>query len=211
MGKTSAHRRGKHHFFQAMTRAEAKEPGALAPDGARRGLQQPCLSRVPPELRMHGPRDKTEGRHRLADALGDAYLGDPAETARGDVDALLEERTVKRIGLVEDRQHLEPAVEQQPLQRDLRPRDEGLDQKQRSFILVPCIRHDGAHPLDGGRELPGVIGPNDPAAGRHRNRLDHAGKRDSGEIRPEAQIEDAKLGHLHPGRGQAGPRKILPA
>ena len=157
-----------------------------------------ALSGVPPELRVHGPRGQSTGRHRPAGALDDARLGRPAEPTRCHVDALLEERAVERIGLVEDGQHLEPTVAQQTLYRDLHPGDEGLDQQQRSFLLVGGGGHDGAHPFDCGCKLRGAVRPDDPAAGRHGDRLEHARKGDPREIQRAAQIENAEVGALRP-------------
>ena len=160
-----------------------------------------------------GPATRPKGGHRPADTFGDARLGGPAEPARGDVDALLEVRAVERVGLVEERQHLEPAVGEQALDRDLRPGDEGLDQQPRPFVLVrrPRPGHDGPHPLDRSRELPGIIGPDHPPARGHRDRLDHAGKRDPGEVEGAAQVDHPELRHPDPGRGEPGPREVLAA
>ena len=50
-----------------------------------------------------------------------------AARRRGDVEGLFEERAVERIGLVEHRQHVQRAVHQDALERDLESRHESLD------------------------------------------------------------------------------------
>ena len=61
--------------------------------------------------------------------VDDGGLSSARQPGRRDVDRLLEEGAVERVGLVEEREHLELAVGQQALQRDLAPGDEVLDQE----------------------------------------------------------------------------------
>src|SRR6267378_2570178 len=51
------------------------------------------------------------------------------ETRRRHVDGLLEEGTVERIGLIEDREHSKAPVCDQSFDRHLKPRDEFLNER----------------------------------------------------------------------------------
>ena len=120
---------------------------------------------------------------------------------RRHVQRLLEVRPLERIGLVEDRQHLQTASPQQPLDRHLHAGQVALQQQQRPGRLLS----GGQNPPDalGGRaRLLGVIRPDHPAAARQPQRLDDAGKahitrhgRDvgSGGQQGEARLRDAGL------------------
>ena len=81
-------------------------------------------------------------RHRLA--------------RRGDVDRLLEERAVERVGLVEDGQHLEGPGHQEGLDGDFGAGDEALDQHR---FQRPG---NGMDAVDGRPGLDVVIDPDDP-------------------------------------------------
>ena len=87
--------------------------------------------------------------------------------ARGrDVDRLLEEGAVERVGLVEERQHVQLAVGQQPLQRHLEAGDERLDQEMVSLGRARS-RRSSSRPRDARErrdELGRVVGADHAAA-----------------------------------------------
>jgi hypothetical protein len=69
-----------------------------------------------------------ERRRGLRDGVGDGPLPLRQDGRRGHVDRLLEERTVERVGLVEDREQME-APWFITLRRRIRALDELLDEK----------------------------------------------------------------------------------
>src|SRR5580704_19693947 len=71
---------------------------------------------------------QTGGRSRARDSAGNARLDTSQEGRGSNVDGLFKERTVERIGLVEQRQHAQRAVMEQPFDRELAAGDEALDQ-----------------------------------------------------------------------------------
>ena len=88
------------------------------------------------------------------------------EARRRDVDRLLEVRTLERVGLVEHREHLERAVAQQPLERDLDARDVLLDDHR----AVP----EAGDPGPGGVELLRGVAADHALAAREPGGLDDA-------------------------------------
>src|SRR5262249_28052893 len=93
-------------------------------DRSCRHLDDPCRLVVDSEFGVNGASHKA---HRLTSGFGGRSYGRLSlarKTRRRDVDGLFKERAVERVGLVEDRQHLEPSRGQQALERDLVARDE---------------------------------------------------------------------------------------
>src|ERR1700674_2439419 len=89
---------------------ESKRSRAEATDGARGDLEHPDAAVVEPELgvdRAVGQAKRASGSCRGCQDLRLPLLGQPR---RRDVDRLLEEGAVQRIGLVEDGQRLELAT-----------------------------------------------------------------------------------------------------
>src|SRR5262249_58101545 len=90
---------------------------------ARCHLNDPRSLVVDSELGVNGTSHEA---HRLTSCFGGrSYdrLSLARKPRRRDVDGLFKERTVERVRLVEDRQHLEPSRGQQALERDLVARD----------------------------------------------------------------------------------------
>ena len=120
---------------------------------------------------------------------------------RRHVQRLLEVRPLERVGLVEDRQHLQTASAQQPLDRHLRAGQVALQQQRRPGRLLSGGQ-DPPDALGGQACLLGVIRPDHPAAARQPQRLDDARKahlarhrRDVGSKgqQREARLRDARL------------------
>ena len=98
---------------------------------------------------------------------------------RRDVDRLLEERAVERIGLVEDGKHVQRAVVHQPLERVLASGDEPFDQRDRVRV-VPLGAHVGRSHSARSRSTAAasagrIVGAHHAAAARQRDRLQHTG------------------------------------
>ena len=101
---------------------------------------------------------------------------------RRDVDRLLEVRAVERVRLVEEREHLERAAAQEPLDRDLgaRARTPRRGSSRAAVLLarraaparvlrsLAMRRHAATNPA-------GIVGPDDAAARREDERLQDAG------------------------------------
>ena len=135
---------------------------------------------------MDRPLLEPERPRRPARLGRDRELDVGRESRGRHVDRLLEVRPVEGVGLVEERQHVELAPDQEPLERDLPAGNEVLDQD-----LLP--------PLAELRRLRGLEDRRDPAERRDERggvvRPDHAAA--AGEDR---RLEDARIGHAV-GRG----------
>ncbi len=85
--------------------------------------------RVDAAFRMNGTVAQADRRGRVRDGGRDRALNLDRGGRRRHVDRLLEERSVERIGLVEQRQQLKPTVVHQPFDRVLDAGDELLDER----------------------------------------------------------------------------------
>ena len=95
---------------------------------------------------MHRTLPQPHGGRRRRHRGGQRGLDQGRLAGRGDIDRLFEERAVERVGLVEDRQHLEDPAHQEGLDRDFGAGDEALDQDR---LAGP---DDGPNPLRGRRQ-----------------------------------------------------------
>src|SRR5438067_180535 len=77
---------------------------------------------------MHRALAQPERGGGLRGGVGDRLLDWSGQTGGRYVDGLLEIWTVKRIGLVEDREDAQTAADEQAFQRDLAARNEVLDE-----------------------------------------------------------------------------------
>src|SRR5262245_47267186 len=105
-------------------------------------------------------------------ALGDRGLRLGRQSRGGHIDRLLEERTIERIGLVEQRQHLQIAVVQQPLECYLEAWNELLDQERLWLIFGIQRFEQGGQSRNRGYELLRGVGPNHAAAAIQSQWLD---------------------------------------
>ena len=122
---------------------------------------------------------KAERRGGARDRFHDPPLGVVARPRGRHVDRLLEERSIERVRLVEDRQRPEHTVVQKPLDRKLLARHERLDQGERvdSVPLQPHVRglQDAAQPVERGHEGTWVVHADHAAAAGEGERLQHTG------------------------------------
>ena len=100
---------------------------------------------------------EAKGVRRLSRRCSDLRLLLTQKTRGRDVNRLLEEGAVERVGLIEDGQHLELATKQESLDRDLFARDEILDQHRATRTVGPAGGDDRRHPGEHGRKARGVI------------------------------------------------------
>ena len=125
---------------------------------------------------------KTEGIDRTLDRGGDGLPPRGRKSRRRDVDRLLEEGTLERVRLVEEREHAEPPGCHEPLDRHLDPGNVALDQERAR--LLPALRREPRAPQQ----------RRDPPESRDQLGLvvrpDHAAAR--GE---EQRLEDARIRH----------------
>ena len=119
-----------------------------------------------------GPCVRPSARHAAVDRVVHRALHRRRRARRRHVDRLLEERTVERIGLVEDRQHLQRAVDEHALDGVLLAGDERLRPGSRACVGIAQrahVRSDRA-PAARARQRPparaGVVGPYHAAARR---------------------------------------------
>ena len=165
---------------------------------------------------MHGPlREPERGTGRDRDALDRGLRG--RGQARGrHVDRLLEERAVERIRLVEERERLQAAPQQEALERNLAPRHERLHQQVLrgaagdAHVVAAENRGDA---LERGDEAGGVVGPNDAAARRQGEGLEDAREGDgAGEaLGVVGEPHEAEARHRHARRGEALAHLVLVA
>ena len=96
--------------------------------GARPSRPAPGRRRfAPAQLGVNGPVSRPSARAAAATASAMRRWSGSGQPRRRDVDGLLEGRAVQRIGLVEQRQHLQRAAGQDPFERELGPGDERFD------------------------------------------------------------------------------------
>ena len=107
---------------------EAERARAEAADRAGGDLDHPRTLVVDPQLGVDRPLREAERPRRPARLGGDRGLASGRQARGRHVERLLEVRPVERVGLVEERQHVELSRHQEPLQRHLAPGNEVLDQ-----------------------------------------------------------------------------------
>ena len=165
---------------------------------------------------MHGPLAEPErGARPERDPL-DPLLRLPREPRRRHVDGLLEERAVERVRLVEERERLEPARHEEPLERDLAAGDELLDEQRagglaaHGDVVAPEERGDAP---EGGDELVRAVRADHAPARRERPRLQHARVgRAGGRARRVLRERDEREARLrHAGGAQALAHRVLVA
>ncbi len=132
--------------------------------------------------------------------------------ARGrEVVRLLEERSIERVRLVEDREDLERTVGEQSLHRDLETRDEALDEQVAPLLAVCLAREQTFDARACAQQLRTVVGADHPTAGRHRYRLDHAGELERVELPGQwlFEIEAPMARHRDTGARELRARQVL--
>ena len=167
-------------LFERHADAEPQGAAAETTDAAGRDLEHARSVRREPKLGVNGSFAQSERRAAVRNGSGDRVLQRRRMTRGRDVERLLEKRPVERIGLVEEREHVEMTAHQQALERDLGSGDELLDQHA-AEIGIAALRHvrrsqqraDAGH---GGAQFGGVVGADDAAASGKNERFDHAGK-----------------------------------
>src|SRR6266581_3995913 len=166
-------------FLERQTGAEAEGARAQAADGAGGDLDEPGAAVVDAKLGMHGTLAQSEGAGGGGGRLRDLLLDARRQAGRRDVDRLLEERTIQRVRLVEQGEHLEAGGEQDPFQGDLDAGHELFDQHEAAGVAamlldVRLAQQDGDAP-EGRDELFLVVGAYDAPAGGQERRLEHHG------------------------------------
>ena len=96
---------------------EAQRPGAEPADRAGGDLHDARALLVDPHLGVDGALGEPERARRPARLGGDIRLDGVREPGRGHVERLLEEGAVERVGLVEQREHVQLTPDQEPLER----------------------------------------------------------------------------------------------
>src|SRR5207245_6412730 len=86
---------------------------------------------------VDGALTQTEGAGGGGGRRGDFLLDAGGHPGRGDVDGLLEERTVEPVGFIEQGEDLEAAADQEALEGDLEAGDELFDEDQPGRVSTP--------------------------------------------------------------------------
>ena len=130
-GELHAERLPQHDLLQG--HAVITEPQHRAASPAdRSGREFDQVYAVPPpetQLGVNRTGAQPQGRRRVLGGVHHGFLDLGGVPRRRDVDRLFEKRTVQGVGLVEQRQDLQPTIDEQPFERHFRPRDEPFDQK----------------------------------------------------------------------------------
>ena len=138
----------ERHRFGERRRGRPSARSAALARTARRSAARPPRARSPPRFARAGtsacigPCDRPIARAARPTAATIACCSSREAPRRRDVDRFLEERTVERIGLVEDRQHVKRPVVQHPFDREFAPVNEVLDEHVvvRVEALAPDVR-----------------------------------------------------------------------
>ena len=118
---------------------------------------------------MHRTFDNAQGAHRTIGAVLDRGLQRRGDRRWGDVDRLLEKRSIERVWLVEDGQDMQAPMHDEAFERDLVAGNELLDQ-----VSGGRLAHDGLEPGMSRNEALGVVGANDAARRRQVEWLQNA-------------------------------------
>ena len=125
----------------ASARHETAGPGADAADGSCGDFEDvDAFDSLTRHSTCTGPWYSPIARTAIGDGGHDALLHVGRRHRGRAIDRLLEERTIERIRLVEDRQYLEHAMVEQPLDRVLSAGNESLDDRP-AVGLVPLDAH----------------------------------------------------------------------
>src|SRR3954469_13578538 len=154
--------------------AEAEPEAARAEpaDRARGELEHP-RRRAEAQLRVDRAFGEAERPRRVAGQAMDLFDDLWRLARRSDVDRLLEVGAVERVWLVEDREHLEPAVLEQPFDRHLVALGEALHEE-----LGALVAEDRADALRCAGGLLGRVRTNHALAAGARERLEDAREAD---------------------------------
>ncbi len=141
---------------------------------------------------MHRPFDEPERRHSRSDD-GDHFVENfDVVPAGGHIERLLEERSVERVRLVEDRQNVEFALPEHTFHDDFGAGNESFDEQ--GFAWAPtCSGENEADSFDGLSHVRWCVGSNHTAARRQGKRFQHHRKP---QLRRQSCDVDAGFGHL---------------
>jgi hypothetical protein len=120
-----------HHVLQRKAGFKSQTSSAETPRIGRAAISistRAAVGVAPAELGVDGPRLEAEGARRRRHGVGHASLVGRRPARRRDVDGFLERRSVQRIGLVEQRQHVQRAAGEDAFERQLGAGDERFDQ-----------------------------------------------------------------------------------
>src|ERR1700686_123473 len=154
---------------------ESKCPRAESTDGARGDLEHPDASVVQPELGVDRAVRQAKRASSPRGGRDDLSLPVRWKARWCDIDRLLEEGAVQRIGFVEDGQHLELAPAKQRLDRHLLPRDEALHQDGSADSIWPARGDDRRHAREDRGKAGGILDLHHTLAARKVEGLDDAG------------------------------------
>jgi hypothetical protein len=115
-------------LLQRQLVTKAQGTGAETADGARGNLQGPGALLIDPQLRMNRSVAKPKRCRDIGGARGDLVLNRCGQTRWRDVNRLLKERTIQRIGFIEEGEHMQLTVCQESLKGDFSPRDKAFDE-----------------------------------------------------------------------------------
>src|SRR5712691_2377672 len=157
---------------------EAKTAGAEAANWTRGDFEDEDTIRVDAALAVDGAVIQADRLCRLRDGVPDGALVGVGGGTRRHVDCFLEERTVERVGFVEDRQHMKGAVVHQAFERVLAARDERFDERELVGLvsLGPQVRrpHQRAQPFERRGERRRIVRAQHAPASRERHGFDDA-------------------------------------
>ncbi len=205
-----AHEQLLERAGDAIRRQEPQHPRAKAANRPGRRLQHEDAPVVDPTLGVDRAVPQANSPHRPFRRIHDGLLNVARGPGWRDVNRLLEEGAHERVGLVEKRQHSQAPVVHQSLDGELGPGQVSLDLHrvrrrvaQRAHLPVT---EQAPHPLERLDERGWIVRPHDAAAGRQRQRLQHARKADGGGQRHRVLVDS---GRPIPGYRQAGGGETL--
>ena len=165
-------------LLEAHPRSEPQSPGAEASDRSRGDLDDGDPGLIDSHLGVDRALRQAEGPRRGLRSSGTLRLNLRRQAGRRDVDRLLEEGTVERVGLVEERKHAQLPSHEEAFESNLHPGDEILDEDFRARVACAHrngrILQDAGEPLPRRHELRWVIGTNYATASRKEGRLENA-------------------------------------
>ena len=139
-------------LLEAHPRSEPQSPGAEASDRSRGDLDDEDPGLVDSHLGVDRALRQAEGPRRGLRSSGTLRLNLRRQARRRDVDRLLEEGTVERVGLVEERKHAQLPSHEEAFESNLHPGDEILDEDFRG--RVACAHRNGRILQDAAEPLP---------------------------------------------------------
>jgi RNA polymerase sigma factor (sigma-70 family) len=165
----------QNHLLKADAGPEAQGARAQAADRPGRQLEDAHPLAVHAQLGVDRSLPQPQRTRRPRSDRLDLGQDGRGQPRRRDVQRLLEVRPFQRLGLVEDREHLQAPAAQQPLDRHLLAGEVALQQQRRPGRLVGG-GEDRPDALRGRPRLLAVVRPDDPAAARERQRFNDARK-----------------------------------